>query len=208
MWYLALKSHSLITHGKELKTRRTLGGPAHRTDPRHTLVRLCSGATDLCTAQGDRGRPGRCRKEQALQRFARFPTASYRIAAGSRPFLPLFSCAHSLTFTSRGLMWFAESSPWLRSRTSYMPQFLSRLYRTGPQLCNKMETTRLPQLACISPPFWAFCLKHLGSHPTCSRSCQNHSHLPSSTSPQTIRCWFHHVSIFRLFEEVFWIFWN
>lgn len=37
--YLALKSHSLITYGKELQTWPILGGPAHKTDPVHTLVR-------------------------------------------------------------------------------------------------------------------------------------------------------------------------
>ena len=45
--YLASKSHSLITYGKELKTWNSLGGPAHKTDPFHTLVRLCFTATDL-----------------------------------------------------------------------------------------------------------------------------------------------------------------
>lgn len=49
--YLALKCHSLITYGKELKRRNVLGGPAHKTDPFHTLVRLCFSAADLDSRQ-------------------------------------------------------------------------------------------------------------------------------------------------------------
>lgn len=49
--YLALKCHSFITYGKELKRWNILGGLAHKTDPFHTLVRLCFSAADLNSRQ-------------------------------------------------------------------------------------------------------------------------------------------------------------
>lgn len=125
--------------------------------------------------EGDRHRTGRCRKEQALQSFTCFPTASYKIAERR------YKCYHFVP-TNWPLLPVAWSglqcSPWLRSRTLYMAQALSRFYSTGPQLCNKMEIIRLSQPACISPPFWAFCLKQLRRLPTCSQNPRT-----SATSP-------------------------
>lgn len=141
---------------------------------------------------------GGCGKEQPLQSFACFPTASYKIAVGSGPFLPL--CATYLPSTSyswSGL----QCSLCLRSRTLYMPWVLSGFYGTGPQLRNKTEIIGLSQLACISPPS-----SRGGSHLL--------QELPEPQPPllfhisPNICCWFHHTSVFMLFKEVWLTIWN